>query len=70
MPKDPLTTHVFEPLHLFLKRAQMFWRASSKPDRAEFARVVAATSIGFLIVGFIGFFVKLIHIPIYEIISI
>jgi protein transport protein SEC61 subunit gamma-like protein len=30
----------------------------------EFARIAYATSVGFLIMGFIGFFVKLIHIPI------
>ena len=35
---------------------------------AEFKKVVVATGIGFLIMGFIGFFVKLIHIPINQII--
>jgi hypothetical protein len=35
---------------------------------AEFARIAGATSIGFLPMGFIGFFVKLIHIPINNII--
>lgn len=30
----------------------------------EFARIAYATSVGFLIMGFIGFFVKLVHIPI------
>ncbi|RLN53502.1 hypothetical protein BBJ28_00013645 [Nothophytophthora sp. Chile5] len=31
---------------------------------AEFARIAGATSVGFLMMGFIGFFVKLVHIPI------
>lgn len=31
---------------------------------AEFSKIAIATSVGFLIMGFIGFFVKLIHIPI------
>ena len=35
---------------------------------AEFKKVVIATGIGFLLMGFIGFFVKLIHIPINQII--
>lgn len=35
---------------------------------AEFVRIAAATGVGFLIMGFIGFFVKLIHIPINNII--
>ncbi len=34
----------------------------------EFAKIARATGVGFLIMGFIGFFVKLIHIPINNII--
>ncbi len=30
----------------------------------EFLMVAKATGIGFLVMGFIGFFVKLIHIPV------
>jgi protein transport protein SEC61 subunit gamma-like protein len=35
---------------------------------AEFARIARATGLGFLMMGFIGFFVKIIHIPINNII--
>ena len=35
---------------------------------AEFLKTAAATLVGFGIMGFIGFFVKLIHIPINNII--
>ena len=35
---------------------------------AEFQRTVMATAVGFAMMGFIGFFVKLIHIPINNII--
>lgn len=35
---------------------------------AEFQKIAIATAIGFCIMGFIGFFVKLIHIPINNII--
>jgi preprotein translocase subunit Sss1 len=35
---------------------------------AEFTKIASATSVGFLLMGFIGFFVKLIHIPINNII--
>ena len=34
----------------------------------EFQKIAVATAIGFAIMGFIGFFVKLIHIPINNII--
>ena len=40
----------------------------TKPDRKEFQKIAIATAIGFGIMGFIGFFVKLIHIPINNII--
>ena len=32
-------------------------------DDAEFKKIAFATTIGFLVMGFLGFFVKLIHIP-------
>ena len=35
---------------------------------AEFSKIAQATSVGFFIMGFIGFFVKLIFIPINNII--
>jgi len=35
---------------------------------AEFMVIARATSVGFLIMGFVGFFVKLVHIPINNII--
>lgn len=39
------------------------------PDNfLEFQKIALATAIGFAIMGFIGFFVKLIHIPINNII--
>lgn len=41
----------------FLKRCQ-------KPSMKEFMGIAQATAFGFLIMGFVGFFVKLIHIPI------
>jgi len=34
----------------------------------EFAKIARATGVGFLIMGFVGFFVKLVHIPINNII--
>ena len=51
---DP--SHTQDSIHLVKK--------CTKPDRKEFARIASATMIGFLIMGFVGFFVKLVHIPI------
>ena len=38
------------------------------PSRTEFAKIAKATGLGFVLMGFIGFFVKLVHIPINNII--
>lgn len=64
-----------DQLNLFLEPAKQFAKDSTrlvkrctKPDRREFEKIAIATAIGFAIMGFIGFFVKLIHIPINNII--
>lgn len=38
-----------------------------KPDRVEFTKVARLTAMGFLATGFIGFFVKLVFIPINQV---
>ena len=38
------------------------------PRLAEFSKIAQATSVGFAIMGFIGFFVKLMFFPINNII--
>jgi protein transport protein SEC61 subunit gamma-like protein len=54
--RDADTSPTQDSIHLVKK--------CTKPDRKEFARIASATMIGFLIMGFVGFFVKLVHIPI------
>jgi len=53
-----------DPLHEFYKDSMHLVKKCTKPDRKEFAIIAKATGIGFSIMGFIGFFVKLVHIPI------
>jgi len=48
----------------FVKEGTQFINRCTKPDRREFIKISQAVAIGFLVMGFIGFFVKLIHIPI------
>ena len=50
--------------HLY---GQALTHAHFNPN-AEFMRTVYATAVGFVMMGFIGFFVKLVHIPINQII--
>ncbi|GBM75129.1 Protein transport protein Sec61 subunit gamma [Araneus ventricosus] len=57
-----------EPCRQFAKDSLRLVKRCTKPDRKEFQKIAMATAIGFAIMGFIGFFVKLIHIPINNII--
>ena len=41
---------------------------NARANSTEFLKIAMATGIGFCIMGFIGFFVKLVHIPINNII--
>lgn len=78
-----VNTLVVEPLKKFVKDSTYLVKKCTKPDHKgmlqqmtlefqvnciEFAKIAKATGIGFLIMGFIGFFVKLVHIPINNII--
>ncbi|KAJ1983272.1 Protein transport protein Sec61 subunit gamma [Dimargaris cristalligena] len=52
----------------FIKESVQLIRRCAKPDQKEFTKICQAVAIGFLVMGFIGYFVKLIHIPINNII--
>lgn len=55
---------LIQPLQQFFKDSIHLVKKCTKPDRKEFTAIARATGVGFLIMGFIGFFVKLVHIPI------
>ncbi|PRP86078.1 protein transport protein Sec61 subunit gamma [Planoprotostelium fungivorum] len=61
-------TQTMEPLTQFTKDSIRLVKKCTKPDRKEFQKIALATVVGFAIMGFIGFFVKLVHIPINQII--
>ncbi|KYK55439.1 protein translocation complex subunit SSS1 [Drechmeria coniospora] len=48
----------------FLKDGVQFVNKCQKPDKKEFIKISQAIAIGFLIMGTVGYVVKLIHIPI------
>ena len=62
--KEGFNEVFIEPLRQFAKDSVHLVKKCTKPDRKEFTAIAKATGVGFLIMGFIGFFVKLIHIPI------
>ncbi|KAG7019747.1 Protein transport protein Sec61 subunit gamma, partial [Cucurbita argyrosperma subsp. argyrosperma] len=59
---------VVDPLREFAKDSVRLVKRCHKPDRKEFTKVAVRTAIGFVVMGFVGFFVKLIFIPINNII--
>ncbi|GJP30922.1 hypothetical protein CLOM_g7320 [Closterium sp. NIES-68] len=60
--------YVVKPVQDFAKDSIRLVKRCHKPDRKEFTKVASRTAIGFVVMGFIGFFVKLIFIPINNII--
>lgn len=64
MEKAGFNEFAIQPLREFFKDSMHLVKKCTKPDRREFMAIAKATGVGFLIMGFIGFFVKLIHIPI------
>jgi len=55
---------IIGPFKEFVKDSTHLVKKCTKPDKKEFMAIFKATTIGFLIMGFVGFFVKLVHIPI------
>ncbi|GBG77452.1 hypothetical protein CBR_g23901 [Chara braunii] len=60
--------NVVRPVKDFAKESVRLVKRCHKPDRKEFSKIAFRTAIGFVVMGFIGFFVKLIFIPINNII--
>lgn len=48
----------------FIKDGTMFINRCTKPDKREFIKISQAVGVGFLVMGAVGYFVKLIHIPV------
>jgi protein transport protein SEC61 subunit gamma-like protein len=65
---DKAIENVGKPLVKFADDSVKLLRKCNKPDRKEFVKIATASLIGFAIMGFIGFFIKLIFIPINQII--
>eukprot|EP00842_Homolaphlyctis_polyrhiza_P000306 jgi/Hompol1/1276/HPOL_001153-RA len=61
-------TELLDGPRAFANDSIQFVNRCTKPSRNEFSKIAQAVGMGFLIMGFIGFFVKLIHIPINNII--
>jgi len=48
----------------FAREGNQFITRCTKPTQKEYLQLCRAVAVGFAVMGFIGYFVKLIHIPI------
>ncbi|CAO3638957.1 unnamed protein product [Cunninghamella blakesleeana] len=61
--KESIQEFVEAPKH-FVKDGIQFLNRCKKPDQKEFLKITQAVAMGFAALGALGYFVKLIHIPI------
>ena len=60
---DELVSMIQVPQEFF-KDSYRLIKKCTKPDRREYIKISQSVAVGFLLLGFIGYFVKLIHLPI------
>ncbi|KAL2902385.1 Protein transport protein Sec61 subunit gamma-2 [Bienertia sinuspersici] len=56
----------FDPLRDFAKDSVRLVKRCHKPDRKEFSKVAFRTAVGFVVMGFVGFFVYRVAILLLE----
>ncbi|KAF3765834.1 hypothetical protein M406DRAFT_38784 [Cryphonectria parasitica EP155] len=57
-------SEILEAPKEFVHDGMQFMKRCQKPDQKEFIKISQAVGVGFLIMGFVGYIVKLIHIPV------
>ncbi len=69
MKTSLIQLHLTNTCRKMLVRCTMSWKdCDCWFNRKEYQKIAVVMAIGFAVMGFIGFFVKLIHIPINNII--
>ena len=68
LKKEEKSKGVVDDLIQFAKDSENFFNKCTRPDRAEYTKILQASSMGFLVMGFIGYLIKLVFIPINNII--
>lgn len=63
-----LNENVIDPLRKFAKDCVQLINKCTRPDKKEFLATATSVGMGFLVMGMVGFLVKLVHIPINNII--
>ena len=66
--KDEKQKTVVDELIQFKNDSTNFFNKCTRPDKAEYTKILKASFMGFLVMGFIGYIIKLVFIPINNII--
>eukprot|EP00013_Stygamoeba_regulata_P005158 CAMPEP_0177640372 /NCGR_PEP_ID=MMETSP0447-20121125/6508_1 /TAXON_ID=0 /ORGANISM="Stygamoeba regulata, Strain BSH-02190019" /LENGTH=77 /DNA_ID=CAMNT_0019142439 /DNA_START=56 /DNA_END=289 /DNA_ORIENTATION=- len=61
---ETLLGQVISPITSFAKDSERLLNRCTKPTAPEYRKIAIATVIGFLLMGMIGFVVKLVFIPV------
>lgn len=48
----------------FVKQGAQFIQKCTKPTKKEYLQLVRAVGVGFIMMGVVGYLIKLVHIPI------
>lgn len=62
------TKNIGQQVKEFARDSKNFFDKCKKPDRKEYMKILQACAMGFIVMGMIGYFVKLVFIPINNII--
>ncbi|KAK9383254.1 uncharacterized protein V2V93DRAFT_364668 [Kockiozyma suomiensis] len=54
----------------FMKEGLTFVKRCTKPTKKEYLKIIQTVGMGFVVMGAIGYIVKLIHIPIRHLITV
>lgn len=65
---DLADEYVIYPMSVFIRNSRMLVQKCTKPNYRDFTASGMATLMGFVVMGFIGFAIKLIFIPINNVI--
>ena len=59
---------IAQQIQEFSNDSVVFFNKCAKPDKNEFIKILQACAMGFIVIGFIGYIIKLVFIPINNII--
>ncbi|CAG9311375.1 unnamed protein product [Blepharisma stoltei] len=62
--KQNIVSSTLTDMTEFAKDSRRLLNRCTKPDKKEYVKIATACAVGFAVMGFIGFFVKLVFIPI------